>query len=162
MSENSFNEFLEKIPTKYTEPLSVLERFYVNNLVNIEKDFLSVGIRKEDRDAVRLLWVDDPTLSHPSIRESRFTPVCFEVISSMGYLGQKIRNHLEKFKEKTSAIVENVQNLLHVDNLLMDADTMKDGRKIFRISKEIFLKAIMNLQKWSSNSKQMNEWMSWS
>lgn len=65
----------------------------------------------------------------------------------MGYLGQKIRNHLEKFKEKTSVIAENVQNLLHVDNLLMDADTMKDGRKIFRISKEIFLKAIMNLQK---------------
>lgn len=65
----------------------------------------------------------------------------------MGYLEQKIRNHLEKFKEKTSAIAKNVQNLLHVDNLLMDADTMKDGRKIFRISKEMFLKAIMNLQR---------------
>lgn len=85
VSESSFNEFVGDIPTKHTDRFSVLARFgkhKVALIADISKAFFICG-SQEDSDALRLLWVDNPILSHPQIRELRFTSFCFGVISSM-------------------------------------------------------------------------------
>ena len=67
---------------------SVLVQFRYHKVAlvaDIEKAFLSIGIREEDQ--TRFLWVDDPFVEEPEIREMRFVRVCFGIISSMGYLG---------------------------------------------------------------------------
>ena len=68
----SLNESLENIPSKYTDLLSVLLQFRaykVALIADIEKAFLTVGVKDTDRDALRFLWVEDPTESFPQIKE---------------------------------------------------------------------------------------------
>lgn len=80
VSESSFNEFVGDIPTKHTDRFSVLARFgkhKVALIADISKGFFYLW------ESGGHLWVDNPILSHPQIRELRFTSFCFGVISSM-------------------------------------------------------------------------------
>lgn len=127
--------------------------------MDIEKAFLSLGNWKEDRDALRIFWVDYLALSHSKLRYLRFTHVYFGVISSMGHLGRAISHHLEKFYSETRAIVKNIKKSLYVNYLLTGANTTEDLIKIFRKSKEVFVKANIDLQKWKSNRKQVSKYV---
>ena len=97
-------------------------------------------------------YVDDPTLSHPQIRELRFTG---RFISSMAHLKQVVSQHMGKFKDKTPVIEENIKKLLYVDDLLVGADTIEGETKILRRTGEIWYESA----KWKSNSKHLNEYI---
>ena len=56
-------------------------------------------------------------------------------------------------------IVENIEKLLYMDDISTGADITEDARKICKISREIFFKANMNLQKRNSNSKKLDKYM---
>ena len=49
---------------------------------DIEKAFLIVSVRKEDREVLRFLWVKDPKSDVPEVTVLRFTRVVFGVSSS--------------------------------------------------------------------------------
>ena len=102
LHRKSLNESLENIRTKHTDLFSVLLQFRaykVALIANIEKAFFTIGVKDTDRDALRFLWVEDPTDSFLKITEKRFTRVCFGLISSMGHLGETINHHLEKCRK---------------------------------------------------------------
>lgn len=79
---NSLNESLHPCETKFTNLFGTLLRFrcYKFALIDdIEKAFLSVGVKEEDRDALRFLWFEDPFAEEPVVLHYRFTRTCFGI-----------------------------------------------------------------------------------
>ena len=153
--EVSLNECLEIGDTFYTDLLGVLIRFWFNRialLADIEKAFLQIGIKEEDRDALRFLWVRDVTSEELVTRQMRFTRVCFGVISSMGHLGGTIHHHLDKHKDSQPEVVIKIEDALYADDFSGGEDDDRKAIKLYKGAKKIFEEANMNLRKWKSNS----------
>ena len=71
----------------------MLTRFRWNAVglkADIEKAFLMVGIRPEDRDMDRFLWFEDPFDIKPEIVEYRFNRLVFGLRPSPSILGETI------------------------------------------------------------------------
>ena len=147
------NESLENIPTKHTDLFSVFLQFRaykVALIVDIEKAFFTIGLKDTDHDALRFLWMEDPTESFQQIKEKIFTRVWFGIVSSMGHLGETISHHLEKYRNKIPEIIEKIENSLYVyvDNLSARADEPKRAIDLYKTAtKSIFAEANMNLRK---------------
>ena len=90
----SLNSCLHAGPSHYTDLFGVLARFRFHKIgvvADIEKAFLSVGVRSEDRDVLRFLWIDESE----KMITYRFKRVCFGVNSSMFLLKAAIKTHLK-------------------------------------------------------------------
>ena len=120
-----------------------------------------IGVKDTDWDALRLLCVEDPTEIFPQIKEKRFTRVCFGVISSMGHLGETINHHLEKYRNQMPEVIKKIENSLYVDDLSTAADEPKSVIELYKAAKSIFAEANMNLRKWRSNNRDVNEFIKW-
>ena len=118
-----------------------------------------IGVKDTDRDALRLLCVEDPTEIFPQIKEKRFTRVCFGVISSMGHLGETINHHLEKYRNQMPEVIKKIENSLYVDDLSTAADEPKSVIELYKAAKSIFAEANMNLRKWRNNNRDFNEFI---
>ena len=128
-------------------------------IADIEKAFFTIEVKGTDRDALRFLLVENPTERFPQIKEKRFTRVCFGVISSMGQLGETINHHLQKHRNQIPEVIEKIENSLYVDNLSTGADEPKSTIVLYETVKSIFAKANMNLRKWRSNNRDVNEFI---
>ena len=84
--------------------------------------------------------MEDPTESFLQIKEKRFTRVCFEVISSMGHLGETINHHLEKCKNQVPEVIEKIENSLYIDDLSTGADEPKSAIELNETAKSILQK----------------------
>ena len=118
-----------------------------------------IGVKDTDQDPWRFLWVEDPTESFSQIKEKRFTRVCFGVIGGKGHLGETINHHLEKYRNQIPEVIEKIENYLYVDDLSTGADDPKSARELYKTEKSIFAKANMNLRKWRSNNRDVNEFI---
>ena len=146
----SLNESLENVSNKHTDLLSVLLQlrpYKVTLIVNIERAFFMIGVKDTDWDALRFMWVEDPTENLPQIKKKRFTMVCFGVISSMGHLGEAINHHLEEYRNQIPEVMEKTENSLYIDDLSIRADGPKSATELYETAKSIFAKANMNLRK---------------
>ena len=56
-----------------------------------------VSVAEEDRDVLRLLWVDDPLKENPSVVVLRFTCVVFGLSSSPFLLNATVKHHVHKY-----------------------------------------------------------------
>lgn len=75
-------------------------------LADLEKAFLIVGVAEPDWDALRLLWVDDPTSEAPKIVVKRFSRVVFGVTSSPFLLNWTIKHHVSYESEDPQFVNE--------------------------------------------------------
>ena len=82
-----------------------------------EKAFLMIAIAKEDRDVLRILWIDDITKDDPKIMTYRFTRVVFGVTASPFLLNGTIKHHIEKYHEKDPEFVQKFLGSIYVDDL---------------------------------------------
>ena len=159
----SLNEALERGTTTFTDLFAVLVRFRsykVGLLADIEKAFLSIGVKEEDRDALRFLWTEDPHDENANIRHMRFARVCFGIISSMALLDNTISHHLELHREESPDVVKKIVDSLYVDDLSGDGDNMENCLELYTTSKEIFKEAGMNIRKWKTNDPELKKLIS--
>ena len=84
---------------------------------DIEKAFLMVGIKPEDRDMLRFLWFKGPLAEKPEIHEYRFNRLVFGLRPSPSILGETITHHLNLYKVKPE-MYELLRKSLYVDDLL--------------------------------------------
>ena len=138
-----------------------LIRFRLHNIAvvaDIEKAFLNIGIQEDDRDALRFLWKEDPFDTTLKLKVSRFTRVCFGLVSSMFHLEATIDHRLnyclEDHPDINPDIINKIKHSLYVDDLSSRAEKLKVASELYIQSKLIFEKANMNLQKWRSNSNE--------
>ena len=157
----SLNECLHSgIPT-FTDLLSTLLRFRcyrIGVIADIQQAFLSVGVREEDRNVLRFLWVKDASSLNPELRHMRFSRVCFGIISSMTHLDVTIRHHLKLYDStKYAETAKRIKNSLYVDDLSTGHDSREEAWKLYKEAKDIFSEAAMNLRKWNTNDEVLAE-----
>ena len=120
---------------------------------DLEKAFLQIGVKGEDRDLLRFLFYDDIDDPGRNIITYRFTKVPFGLVSSMTLLGNVVKKHLEKFQETDRELVEEINRSLYVDDLILGADSDSDILEKLKKAKEIFKEGGFNIKKLKSNSK---------
>lgn len=125
----------------------LLLRFWLNTIAlaaDIEKAILQIGLQQNQRDVTRFLWLKDYTrarVDKDNIQEKRFCHEPFGVISSPFLLGATIENHLDMG--------------VH----LLQKSKMTYMLNVYQSAKSISKEASMNLREWSSNDKQVNQFI---
>ena len=155
----SLNDTLETGTCEFTDLLSVLIRFRcykVGLSADIEQAFLQIGVKEEDRDLTRFLWVpDNQRSSNFQPRRMRFTRVTFGIVSSMAILDHVNQHHLNLVEERFPDTVKMLRNSLYIDDCNGGAETTSDGLKVYEETKEIYKEAGMNMRKWKSNDTSL-------
>ncbi|GFW25916.1 DUF1758 domain-containing protein [Trichonephila clavipes] len=81
--------FIEVIPTI----LNSFRKYKIEVISDIEKAFLQIGVREQDRDFLRFMWYDRENRDH--IKIYRHRRVVFGVTSSPFLLGATLNHHLD-------------------------------------------------------------------
>ena len=158
--EHSLNDCLETGPNFIPKLFDVLVKFRDNPvglIADIEKAFLMVGVRKEDRDMLRFLWFKNPENTYPELVQMRFCRLVFGPRCSPSLLGSTILYHLEPYKERYPDIVEIIKNSLYLDDLVSGSVNDQTTFNLYEKSKNIMAVGGFNLRKWNSNSKNLME-----
>ena len=156
----SLNDCLETGPNFIPHIFDMLAKFRWNSVgltADIEKAFLNVGIKKEDRDMLRFLWFKDPTAENPEIVQFRFNRLVFGLRPSPSILCSTIKHHLKFYRQSDPKMAEMLENSLYVDDLITGDDDDKAAFAIYKKSKTIMAAGGFRLRKWNSNSANLIE-----
>ena len=110
----SFNDRLE-LGDNFIPPLfDNIFRFRLHLIAitaDIEKTFLQVGIKNDDRDYLRFLWFD-VNKSKPAVIQFRFARLPFGLKPSPSILGTTIHKHMKSFAEREPKVVYSLSNYM--------------------------------------------------
>ena len=79
----ALNDCLHTGPTLTPDILDILIRFRVQPIAlvaDIEKAFLMIAVKKDDRDVLRFLWMDDVNSAEPKIVEKRLLELFLKLL----------------------------------------------------------------------------------
>ena len=124
---------------------------------DIEKAFLDVSIKPEQRNMLRFLWIDSIESDDPCIVVYRFCRLVFELISSSFVLGATVRHHMSKYVKEDLAFVLEVLQSLYVDDYASGTDSVDSAFCLFEWLKKFFKKRGFNMRKWCSNDMRLME-----
>uniref|UniRef100_A0A7I4YFQ0 Integrase catalytic domain-containing protein n=1 Tax=Haemonchus contortus TaxID=6289 RepID=A0A7I4YFQ0_HAECO len=155
----SLNDILHQGSLILPELYAMLLRFRISKYVaiaDVEKAFLQVHLHKLDRDATRFLWVKqlDAAITEDNIKVLRFTRVTFGLNVSPYLLGGTIQHHLRN-AVLDSALADEIQENLYVDNLILSAETEEELIAKSVNARKIFTEMGMNLREFLSNNKNL-------
>lgn len=123
---------------------------------DVEKAFLHMNMREQDRDLTRFLWLKDihkpPT--DDNIVAYRFTRVVFGIACSPFLLAASIRHHLP---QDGSELAQELMDRIYSDNVLILANDELEAVNKAQRAREIFRGAGMNLREFKSNSALVNK-----
>ncbi|XP_064469845.1 uncharacterized protein LOC135384579 [Ornithodoros turicata] len=159
----SLNDHLEKGPKLNSELVAILLRFRMHKIAitaDIKKAFLQICIRPSDRDALRFLWFATPPLPGaplPPIEIWRMTRVPFGTTASPFLLGATLQHHLKSTNGPDEDVANSLANAFYVDDLLTGADNVEEAKRLTERAEAILQKAGMKLDKWSSNSLELQK-----
>ena len=121
-------------------------------LADIERTFLQIVIKYDERDATRFLWLKNITKADVSDDNTNIYCLCrvpFGLICSPFLLGVTL-----KFQEGTPLALSVMNNIY--DNVLIGADNSEEAYNIYQKAKEIFKGISMNLHKWDSTISEFS------
>lgn len=156
-NQPSLNKCLHQGPPLQNLLWSVLirARFYPVLLTgDLQKAFLQVRIKEEERDALRFHW---KFKGHSEIETLRFTRALFGLTSSPFLLGGVIQQHLKAWEEREPELVAQISKSLYVDDLITGAPTVKQTQQQKEKATEIFNDAQFTLHKWKSNAPELEQ-----
>ncbi|XP_064483001.1 uncharacterized protein LOC135395842 [Ornithodoros turicata] len=160
----SLNQCLDKGINLNPDILQLLLRFRSDKVAltaDIEKTFLQVLIRKEDRDVFRYLWFQhqpDQEASHndlDGVQVLRMTRVPFGATSSPFLLSATIQHHLATITGDQETTARKLSRSFYVDDLVTGADSEEEAEKLYREALEIMNTAGMNLRKWTTSNDRL-------
>ena len=152
----SLNSCLEPGPALQPDLVGILLRFrknYVGIMGDIEKMFLQIRLKEEDRDSHRYLWRDLDPKATPKIY--RMTRVTFGVVSSPFLAIGTIQEHVRRCKETFPVASREILRNTYVDDFASGRDNVQETLKLQQSAAELMQKAAFNLTKWSSNSSEL-------
>jgi len=129
----SLNDCLLTGPNYIPHIFDILTKFRTNSIglvADIEKAFLMISIKDQDRDMLRFLWFKDIDDPKPEVVQYRFCRLVFGLRPSPAILGATITHHLQTHKNQSPEIVETIKSSLYVDDFVSGAE---DEEKVFII-----------------------------
>ncbi|XP_032796144.2 uncharacterized protein LOC116932482 [Daphnia magna] len=155
IKEVALNEVLLKSPNLINDigaTLLLLREGPVSLSGDIQQMFLEVGVKKEDRSALRLLLCPPGSRKRPTVYEMQET---FGSVSSPFICSQVLRHiadlHREEFPEATEKVYKN----FYVDNLLDSFYTEDKASRAVKNSTALLKKGGFYLNQWLSSSRRV-------
>ena len=128
---------------------------FVALTVDIEKAFQMVGIKPEDRDMLRFLWLKDSLADEREIVDYSFNLFLFGLRPSPSILGETIAYHLNIYRQTEPEMFELFRKSLYVDDLLTGQENDEKGLIVYQKSKKMMASGGFNPRKWNSNSRNL-------
>ncbi|KRX34946.1 hypothetical protein T05_939 [Trichinella murrelli] len=113
----------------------------------IEKMYLQIRVRPEDRDVCRFLWWDDEQM----IRSYRLTRVCFGLTCSPFLAMGTVRLHVRRHQASAPRAAEEVLNNMYKDDLATSCDSVAEARSLADQLGSLLASGGFWLHKWASN-----------
>ena len=129
-AKSKLNDCLETGPSLQNLLWDILVRSRVLPVVlcgDVEKAFLQIQIRENDRDALRFHWIQnrDPT----NVEIVQFTRLFFGLRQSPFIPEGTLKKHFENYKQAYTKVIEVIENDMYVDALVT-------GEKVWMWSKQ--------------------------
>ncbi|GFX15531.1 integrase catalytic domain-containing protein [Trichonephila clavipes] len=137
--------FIEVIPTI----LNHFRKYKIGVISDIEKAFLRIGVREQDRDFLRFMWYDRENRDRNKIYRHR--RVVFGVTSSPFLLGAILNHHLDNAHGNFDKVAKILRKSFYVDNCVISFETEEQLQKFIVESKISLSSAHFNLRGWQSN-----------
>ena len=139
----SLNDCLETDPSLENLLWDILLRTRLRPVLlcaDIEKAFLQIQIRENDRDALRFHWIQnrDPR----NIEILRFTRLVFGLIRSLFILEGTLKKHFDNYKQAYAKIIEVTENDMYIDDLVTGAESLDEVKIIKEKSIKLFKKGV--------------------
>ena len=115
---------------------------------NIAKAFLQIEIDKQDRDALRLLWIENG-----QVYVLRYTKLPFGLTSSPFILAATLQKHLDGTEMETETKDEILASF-YVDDNIWSVDSLEELMERKETAVKTFADAGMNLRSWTSNNPE--------
>ena len=118
---------------------------------DIEKAFLMVQLREEDRNYTRFLWFENPVDPNNNLIIFRFRVVLLGAESFPFLLNATIRKHLSM----SCNGIYDLKRGLYIDNLIHTEQTESGFVQFFHDSSKVFAEAHLFLKEWISNIPEL-------
>ena len=153
-STNSVNECMHAGPPLQPLLWDILIRARMSAhvvLADIQKAFLQIGLKEEDRDAFRFLFNINNQEQH-----FRFTRVPFGAEASPFMLGATINYHLDRQPLALESTVQALRENTYVDNLMQVSNDVEELCKFKEEATHIFKSALFPVHKWESDILELD------
>lgn len=160
----SLNDCLYAGPSFGPSIFDILLRFRLHPVIVagvIEKAFLMVSVKEEDRDTLRFLWVRDIKEDNPEVMILRFTRVAFGVSSSPFLLNATIKHHMETYREVDPGFIKKLLHSIYVDDVTLGAEDVVSGYELYLKAKTRLAEAGFKLRKFITNYEELRERIDW-
>ncbi|KRZ23332.1 hypothetical protein T4C_8592 [Trichinella pseudospiralis] len=147
----SLNNCLDPGPKLQPDLVAVLLRFRRSRIAlqaDIEKMYLQVGLRREDRDVCRFLW-QERDCGAP-VKVYRLTRVGFGLTCSPFLAMQVVRHHAQSCGN-IDELTDRVLSDMYVDDLATSCDGVDEARRLVQRLTELMKTGGFVLKKWASN-----------
>lgn len=154
----SLNKCLHAGPNLNAHMGKLLIRFRSKRVAvtgDIEKAFLQLVLKQEDRDSVRFVWFRNFNSSRPEKVYFRFTRVVFGVTSSPFLLAATLKYHAKKYLQLYPKAAQALIEDTFVDDVITGGDTEEE---VFGLAENIVKLAAeggFNLRRLRSNRKEV-------
>ena len=156
-SHISLNQALYQGPNLIVELAYVLLRFMLGifgSVSDIEKAFLRIAIAKEDRDALRFFWFENPDNPKEPLKSFRFKSVMFGSAASPFQLAAVLQT-LIRDDCKNTFIRDSLLSSIYVDNVMYATNSEGVMLEFFETSRTVLFGGSFNLRQWASNSSKL-------
>ena len=136
----SLNQAIYKGRVLLEDLVGILFRFRshkISLIADIEKAYLQIGLKPEDRDYVRFLWLKDiaAPLDFNNLRHLRFMHIAFGIIASQFILTAVVLHHITR---NPSPFSEKLKQDFYADNLISGCETEEEVMQFFNTAIAIF------------------------
>ncbi|XP_064482842.1 uncharacterized protein LOC135395675 [Ornithodoros turicata] len=162
-STKSLNQCLEAGPNLNPDVVGLLLNFRVHKIAlvaDVEKAFLQITVREEDRNALRYLWYEtkpEAGMPLPPVESWRMTRVPFGTTASPFLLAATLRSHFKMMEEEYPETARLLSSHMYVDDLITGANDVQEAQKIAKEATAILEQAKMRLHKWATNHSDVRE-----
>ena len=157
-NDRSLNDCLYTGPALTPLRFDVLIRFRMKPIAlvaDVRKAFHEVEIFEKDRDCLRFLWSEDPSIEPLEVKDYRFTRVIFGSAPSPFLLNPTFHKHLELYAGEEPQFVADTLSSFYVDDHVGGANSVVEVLTLQRKLSERMQTGGFELHKWKSNSREV-------